>query len=70
MNHLEYALVIIVISLSMIGIAVFRLRPKALEGNGKSTSRFWKPLLLLSLLLFAVGILILFLPPELWWPGT
>ena len=69
MNNLEFALVVIVISLSQIGMAIFRLRPKALEGNGKNVFRSWKFLLTISLLSLVVGILLLFLPPELWWPG-
>ena len=67
MNHLEYSLVLIVISLLMNGIAIFRLRPKALEGTNKFVFA-WKSLLILSLLLLGVGASLLFIPPELWWP--
>ncbi len=66
MQGWQVATIEIIIGLSLIGISLFRLRPRA-KIKPQSAYRRWKLLFIMALIITVIGVIELFVPENFWW---
>jgi uncharacterized membrane protein YidH (DUF202 family) len=69
MNSYQFTYIIIAVSILLLSLGLFYLRPRVKMRQDLRQNKLLNLLILLALLLLITGIIMLVVPPEFWWPA-
>jgi multisubunit Na+/H+ antiporter MnhB subunit len=69
MNSYQFTLLVVAVSIILISLALFYLRPRVKMRRDLRASKLLNLLIIGALLLLIVGIVMILVPPKFWWPA-